>query len=178
MNPANATDLHEWAVANRDMVPHLSILQSCAMEADKIIEFGTRGGVSTWALLDGLRPSGHMWSVDITDCTTSVPPRVRNDPRWTFIRGDDTNPSVLAKLPADADLVFIDTSHEYRHTKQELEFALSRKPTRILCHDAEWDGVARALVDFCNDHPWHVVSYLPAGDDAGPFGLAILEPVT
>ena len=35
---------------------------------------------------------------------------------WTFIRGDDMHPAVRAKLPAEADVLFIDTSHEYGHT--------------------------------------------------------------
>lgn len=174
MIAAEATDLYEWAVVNRDMVPHLTTLRAYAKTADTIIEFGTRGGVSTWALLDGLRLKGRMWSVDITDC--QVPLRVADDPRWTFIVGDDMDPAVQAQLPAHADIVFIDTSHEYEHTRAELEFALTRTPKAILCHDAEWEGVSRAMVGFCSDHPWHIASFMPASDAKGPFGLAVLEP--
>jgi predicted O-methyltransferase YrrM len=168
-----SNDLYEYAVSHRDMVPHLTALRSYAKEVDTIIEMGTRGGVSTWAMLDGLPRNGRLWSIDITPC--EVPGRVYMDPRWTFVLGDDTDPFIQSQVPSSADLVFIDTSHEYEHTKVELEWALSLGPKRILCHDAEWDGVARAVNEFCEDHHWSAVIY-PASDEKGPFGLAVLEP--
>jgi predicted O-methyltransferase YrrM len=169
-----ATSLPDWAHEQRDMAPHIWVLTRYALAAKTIIELGTRGGVSTWAFLDGLPHDGALWSVDIESCV--VPPRVSGDPRWTFIRGDDTSPRVQRELPAHADLVLIDTSHEYRHTLVELDFALTRSPRRIVCHDAEWSGVARAIIEFCVRERWRVAEYHEAGDERGGFSLAMMEP--
>jgi predicted O-methyltransferase YrrM len=174
MNAAEAVDLRSWAIANRDMVDHVETLTGYAKQAKTIIEFGVRGAVSTWAMLDGLPKRGRMWSVDVVQFV--VPVRVSSDPRWTFILGDDRDPDVQAQLPAHADLVFIDTTHEYEHTALELAFALTRTPKRIVCHDAEWPGVARATWEFCTREHWYIASYAPAGDVRGPFGLLTLEP--
>lgn len=156
------------------MVPHLESLTAAAAEASTIVELGVRGGVSTWALLDGLPEDGWMWSVDIEEC--SVPFRVSNDPRWAVWVGDDLDPAVLAFLPEQADLVFIDTSHEYAHTVAELALAKSLDPARILCHDADWPGVAQAMAEFCAAYDWQMASFAEAHDAKGPFSLATLEP--
>ena len=167
-------DVHEWARRERDMAPHVETLIGYARKARTIIELGVRAGASTWAFLDGLPAEGRLWSVDIAQ--HRVPARVSGDPRWSFIRGDDGDPSVRKRLPDQADLVFIDTSHELEHTKAELEFALSRRPSRIACHDAEWPGVAAAVEWFRTQAGWQIARYTPAGDDRGPFGLVVLEP--
>lgn len=174
MNPLEAVELPSWAHQNRDMYPHLEALTGFAAEAGSIIELGVRGGVSTWALLDGLPENGRMWSVDIDLCV--VPPRVSLDARWTFILGDDTDPYVQDDLPRQADLVFIDTSHEYEHTVTELLFALTRIPKRILLHDANWPGVSRAVSEFLLTHEWEKTYYQEASDYAGDFSLIALEP--
>jgi predicted O-methyltransferase YrrM len=166
--------LEEWAEANRDMVPHVETLIERASEAFVIVEFGVRGGVSTWAFLSGLPEYGRLYSVDIDDCT--VPPVVQSDIRWKFLRGDDLDPAVQGQLPTHADLVFIDTSHEYEQTVGELTYALSLSPSVILCHDADWDGVERAINEFCESTGWKVTAFDEAGDDRGQFSLATLEP--
>lgn len=166
-------DLRDWALAERDMAPHITTLTEYASHAHKIVEFGVRGGVSTWALLDGLPESGLMWSVDINECT--VPPRVSRDPRWTFILGDDTDQALQDVLPTLVDLVFIDTSHEYEHTVAELDIAQAMEPDRIICHDADWPGVDQAITEFCRDTNWAVVRFDEAHDDGGGFSLAVLE---
>lgn len=172
-NPLTATSLAEWAVDQRDMAPHIAMLTYYAGDALIIVEFGVRGAVSTWAFLDGLPAGGRMWSVDIDDC--HVPPRVSSDPRWTFIRGDDMSDEARAQLPKVADLVFIDTSHEYEHTKAELDFASALRPSRIICHDADWPGVTQAIHEFCERTKWRVVNFVEAGDERGMFSLAVLE---
>jgi predicted O-methyltransferase YrrM len=170
-----ATNLVAWATAQRDMIDHIGTLTRHAQEAKTIVEFGTRGGVSTWAFLDGLPADGWLWSVDIDDCM--VPARVSEDSRWTFIQGDDTSLAVLDQLPEQADLVFIDTSHTYAHTVMELDFAVTLHPSRILLHDADWPGVERAIKQFCPKYGWEMVAFDEAHDDAGPYSLATLEPV-
>lgn len=162
-----ATDLQAWADLNVDMAPHYRTLIRLATAAKTIIEWGVRGGVSTWALLEGLPPDGRLFSVDIIPCI--VPPRVSEDPRWTFIVGDDLSPEVGLQLPEQADLVFIDTEHTYEQASAELLLAEQFLPKRIVLHDVNQPQMRRAVDDFCTAHNWLVVAY------EDPFGLATLE---
>jgi predicted O-methyltransferase YrrM len=166
--PLEATNLQSRADEQVDMAPHYRTLTRYAAAATSIVEFGVRGGVSTWALLVGLPPNGYLWSVDIVDCI--VAPRVSGDHRWTFIVGDDMDRAVQAKLPTHADLVFLDTSHEYDHTVKELAFLLTLTPFRIVEHDYVMEPVRQATDEFCDREGWRLV------DNELPFGLATLEP--
>ena len=168
MGVLEATDLRQWADENVDMAPHIATLTRWAREAKVIVEWGVRGGVSTWALLDGLPDDGVLWSVDIDRCT--VPPRVSSDPRWHFVVGDDLDPAIGAQLPDHADLVFIDTSHTYEQTVGELAYAARLTPARIVMHDFVMEPVARAAYEFMAREDWRLV------DNELPFGLATLEP--
>lgn len=165
----DATDLRQWAYDQVDMSPHIWTLLSHAQKAKVVIEFGVRGGVSTWAILDGLPEDGKLYSVDILPCI--VPPRVSSDPRWTFLVGDDLDPAIQAQLPDHADMVFIDTDHTYEQTAKELVYTLSLTPDRIVMHDYVMEPVARAADEFCARERWRVV------DNELPFGLATLEPI-
>lgn len=160
-----ATNLHEWAEEQVDMLPHFPTLTDYARKARVVVEWGVRGGVSTWALLEGLPGDGHLVSVDILDCT--VPLRVSTDPRWTFLVGDDLD----VKLPEHADLVFIDTSHTYEQTAAELTAALALTPARMILHDYALDPVKRAVDEFCLREGWHVARH-----ERSQWGLVVLEP--
>lgn len=163
-----ATNLHQWAVEQVDMAPHYPTLIRAAQAAKIVVEWGVRGGVSTWALLDGLPADGWLYSVDINDCT--VPPRVSEDPRWRFIIGDDLDPAVQAQLPPHADLVFIDTNHEYEQTVAEIAYALTLSPARIIFHDYVMAPVKRAVDEFLAATGWRLI------DNELPYGLATVEP--
>lgn len=168
MGVLEAVDLRQWADENVDMAPHIATLTRWARKAKVIVEWGVRGGVSTWALLDGLPEDGTLWSVDIDACT--VPPRVSSDPRWIFLVGDDLDPAIQAQLPDHADLVFIDTSHTYEQTVGELAYAVTLTPARIVMHDFVMEPVARAAYEFMARENWKLI------DNELPFGLATLEP--
>lgn len=154
-----ADHARHWA----DMVPHLETLTSQASHATSVVELGVRGGVSTWALLDGLPADGRLVSVDI-DHGCLVPPRVRDDPRWTFIVGDDH----AVNLPA-ADLVFIDTSHEYHHTRDELALAERLGAKVIILHDYMLPDVADAVDGFVRRSDWWLAV------EHSDWGLAVLR---
>ncbi len=127
------------------------------LHAQKIIELGTRGANSTLAFLLAVEDTaGHVWSVDLEPAPT-LPSK-----RWTFIQGSDLDLEVLAQLPDDADIVFIDTSHAYQQTLAELNVYLwkVRPGGRIVLHDTarrRFLGmnrqppfpVARAVDEFC-----------------------------
>lgn len=126
-----------------DMTPHLDTLTRFAEGARVIVEWGVRSGVSTWALLNGLPADGRLISVDIT--RQDWPDRITHDHRWTFIPGDDR----AIGLPVQrADLVLIDTSHEYHHTLAELHRADALEPSWILLHDYELPDVEDAVAGF------------------------------
>ncbi len=120
-----------------DINEHLPILVGLclSLNAKRVIELGTRGGVSTVGWLEGLeRTDGHLWCVDISSSDPGLP-----SDRYTFIKGSDTDPDVLAQLPEMVDIVFIDTSHRYQHTLEELAiyYPRVRSGGRIVLHDTE-----------------------------------------
>ena len=121
-----------------DIEGHLDYFVKCVadLDATRVIELGVRSGVSTAAWLYALEGRGHLWSVDI-----NLPGRpVGGFPNWTFLLGSDLDPDVLTRLPSEpVDLVFIDTSHEYGHTLDELTEYVPRVRSggRVLCHDTE-----------------------------------------
>ncbi len=148
------SDIHEHLETFVDLV--------IATDAQRVIELGVRGAVSTIAWLYALDVTdGHLWSVDID-------PPMRwfgVQPRWTFVLGDDTSPDVIERLPDSVDIVFIDTSHAYLHTVNELaEYAPRvREGGYVVLHDTqvEWpelvdDGVRfpvkQAVNEYCVKH--------------------------
>lgn len=159
--------LIEYARHWADMVPHLATLTRFASECRTVVEFGVRGGVSTWALLDGLPRDGRLVAVDTDpDVRFMAPPWVLGDPRLTLVIGDDRK----VRLPKSADLVLIDTTHEREQTAAELRIAARLRPARIACHDWNAAGVREAVEAFCTAGKWRV-----AGVEESPWGLAWLE---
>lgn len=163
-----ATNLHAYATEWVDCAPHYPTLISLARQAKVVVELGVRGGVSTWALLDGLPDDGHLYSVDIIDCV--VPPRVSGDPRWTFIVGDDLDAKVQRKLPDEADLVFIDTSHTYEQTVAELAY-FHKRTDKIALHDYALDDVKNAVDEFCVSEGWRITV-----NERSQWGFVVVEP--
>lgn len=114
-----------------DISDHVPILfsETVAAQPKLVVELGTRGGESTRALLAGaLRCGAKMLSIDVDPC--GDPPGLPDDARaiWTFIQHDDVSfgrdrfvPWCEAQgLAPQIDVLFIDTSHLYEHTKDEL----------------------------------------------------------
>ena len=140
--------LADYAALWEDMEPHWGQLMGLAMKCRNgtIVECGVRGGVSTWSFLKSLGPDGNLFSVDIDpNVRDMVPPEVAQDPRWYLTIMDSKE--YLAKHAPKADLVFIDTSHEYLDTAQELWLAMRLAPVVVL-HDylaEDYPGVARAV---------------------------------
>ncbi len=158
-------DLAEWARRYVDMVPHVSTLTRLAGDARSVVECGVRGGVSTWAILDGLPPDGRLLSIDIDpDVPEMVPPRVRDDPRWTLLTADDRK----VEWPV-ADLVFIDTSHEHQHTADELLAAWRAGARTIALHDYMLPAVEDAVCVFVRRCGWSLEV------EPSEWGLAVLR---
>jgi len=168
--------LEEYAAAWIDMAPHIATLTGLAKEAYVVVEFGLRGAVSTWAMLDGLRKDGELIGVDI-DPNAPLPKRVRDDPRFRFVVGDSTE----VELPDGADLVMIDSSHEFTQTVRELHRAATLRPEVIVCHDylyAQTPQVKAAVDGFVMPGYLEQAPYELRYVEASKWGLAILVPRT
>lgn len=127
------------------------------LDAEHVIELGTRTGVSTVAFLYALEETGgRLTSVDI-----DPKPAIGSYEHWRFIQGDDCSPEVFTALQP-AEIVFIDTSHLYEHTLQELNlYRFLVKPGGVmLLHDTELERpigaparprfpVRTAIEEFC-----------------------------
>ena len=150
-------------------------------QVTKVIELGTRTGVSTIAWLYALEQTGgHLWSVDI-----DTKPAIGDYPHWTFIQGDDESDVVLSQLPDQVDIVFLDTSHHYEHTLRELRLYRSqvRPGGLIVCHDTQLDypegappsdprfPVKRAIEQFIRETGFRWVNHPEC------WGLGIIEVV-
>jgi cephalosporin hydroxylase len=163
-------EYHALCATPSDVQLHLPrfVALVAELQARHVIELGTRDGVSTIAWLYALeRTSGRLTSIDI-----DPPPDIGPYPHWTFLRGDDCDPQVISQLEP-ADIVFIDTSHHYDHTRRELKLyhPLVRRGGRIVLHDTElrrpdgarrWPAfpVKKAIVEFCEraGYEWMNVS--------------------
>src|SRR5258708_17983024 len=88
-NPALARALGRIG-ANSDIHDHLGTLfyETVVAGPRLVVELGTRGGLSTRALLAAAeQTNAHLLSVDIEDCSAVEGP-LPLKARWTFIQGD------------------------------------------------------------------------------------------
>lgn len=147
-----------------DISDHLSTLFFFAVDAEPklIVELGTRGGESTRALLSAAGVTkAQMLSLDIADCAGLDLPHLD---QWHFVKGDDIafgrdgfKPwCAAANLQPEIDVLFIDTSHVYEHTKQEIAVwspLLSRRGVMIL-HDTNMGAGLYGRLDRSVGHGW------------------------
>jgi len=161
----------EHAYRNTDIHQHLVTLHNlvCAMGAKLVLELGVRGGESTVALLEAVgETGGKLVSVDMGGCEGTLE-MLRNygiANRLEFHKSDDiefgTKVWDRSKL---FDLVFIDTSHEYQHTKREIEVfePITRPGGVMVFHDtvSYQDGVMRPLQEFLAIHKNYTFEHHP-----------------
>lgn len=142
-----------------DIVDHLPRLHAeASMDGVKVIELGTRSGNSTAAFLAAAEAhDGHVWSVDIE--WTRLPECWYESNRWTYVIGDDCDPTIVDQLPDDVDILFVDTSHHYEHTLTELRLYTPKvKPGGVvLLHDTELECPLQMPAD---DPPFPVAAAL------------------
>lgn len=77
-----------------------------------ILELGVQNGASTKKFLEICdRNKGHLYSVDIVDCS-----KVSDNKNWTFIQSRDDNFDLIkSKIPNEIDILYIDSLHEANH---------------------------------------------------------------
>jgi predicted O-methyltransferase YrrM len=148
-----------------DISDHLGTLFFFATNArpQLIVELGTRGGESTCALLAAAEESSAaVLSIDMDECGgLDLPYRER----WTFVRGDDVEfgrdrfPEWCGQNGRDPviDVLFIDTSHEYEHSKAEIEawFPHLAPGAVVIFHDTNMGRGAYARMDGSTGFGWN-----------------------
>ena len=170
MSAARARYLRELQTQS-DIQHHLPLLHAHAR--GRVVEAGTRGGVSTAALLAGVEQrGGRLVSIDIDDCGAHF----AGHPLWSFVQGSSVDARTVRLLQeADAlpaDVLFLDTLHNYEHVSAELNLWADHVVPGgvILIHDPEtFPGVRRAIVEFCDARGWPVTFVLPCN------GMARIE---
>ncbi len=143
-------EIRERMRLDTDISDHLPRLFVEALTARPglIVELGVRGGDSTFVLERVAKLSGAEWiSVDMNDCSDAS-----RWPKWNFVQSDDI--TFAAEFPDYCgrkgivpviDVLFIDTSHLFDHTVQELAswFPYLSRNARVLFHDTNQRRLGR-----------------------------------
>jgi cephalosporin hydroxylase len=136
------TEIRKHAHPRTDISDHLLplFLEALAVKPRLIVELGVRTGESTFAFERVARLCGSkLLSVDIDDCL-----RASTWKDWTFVKSDDIE--FARKFPEwcrergmnpEIDVLFIDTSHLYDHTVQEIAswFPYLAQKSKVFFHD-------------------------------------------
>ncbi len=149
---------HYGAMNASDISSHLALLYFLVhlLKPRNILELGTRDGESTRALRKAAIELGiRGTSVDLNSAPNET---FKDHGSWKHVQEDDI--ALAAKLldkeychkvigAESIDLLFIDTSHEYLHTKQELEsyWPLLSERSAVVLHDTNLSVEKKIDVD-------------------------------
>lgn len=146
-------------VNDSDISEHLTTLFFLTVEFNlkRVLELGVRDGLSNTALVEAAsKIGGHVWSIDIDSCDVAKRniSQANLNEYWTFIQGDDIKIGIDWKQ--ELDHIFIDTSHTYQHTLNEIntyeKFLV--KNGFITFHDTRsFPGVLKAIKEFMSRNP-------------------------
>jgi predicted O-methyltransferase YrrM len=151
-NPVLANALGPWATIASDIRDHIGTIfyEAISSRPRLLVELGTRGGVSTRTLLAAAEiTNAHVLSIDVDDCSViDLPDDFRK--RWSFIRADDIAFAgepfsafcTTRALPPVAEVILVDTSHLYQHTRDEIKHWVPLLGQRgvIMFHDTNMGG--------------------------------------
>lgn len=115
----------EHAAKPTDIHQHLPTLYSLVVDskAKAVLELGVRAGESTVAFLEAVEATGgHLTSLDIDPCEAAraMIKGYGLEARWTFVHEDDLVFGAAWDKSKPWDLIFVDSSHIYEHTKKEV----------------------------------------------------------
>lgn len=148
------TDIHQHLVTLHGLVT--------SIKAKVVIELGVNTGESTVAFLEAVAATdGILTSVDQQDLPQTRPmlESYGLTGRWDFHMMDDIK-FIKEVWPKDklADLIFVDTSHQYHQTKQEIELyePILRPGGIMVFHDTTsfYEGVQKPINEFLKTHKW------------------------
>lgn len=142
-------------------------------EFREILEVGTNQGYSTWFIAKALESLGitklesEFLSIDIDEEVLKTAEEKCNG-LPVYIECENSQ-NEFSPLTIGPEFVFLDASHEYEQTKNELKRIQSwSSETLVALHDVFSDGVSRALQEF----PWSKQIIFPTQPNTG-FGLVI-----
>lgn len=147
---ADLYDIQKRGEVGTDISIHLvELFTACIERKPKlIVELGTRGGESTFTLEKAARICGaRLLCVDLEDCKDKC------SPETVFVKSDDIefgknfkNWAMQNSFPQEIDFLFIDTSHEFEHTKKEIEiyFPLLSENAVVAFHDTNMQFVYKS----------------------------------
>lgn len=155
------------------------------LKATIVVELGVRSGESTRALLAGcMDQRAFLWSVDIDGDAYHVRDVTENRgivldwTRWECRQADSVE-AARQFGKRDADLLFVDTTHEYEHTLREIMAWHYRVRGAMVFHDSGIvdeegrDGVLPAIQTFLRmTESWHIELHNNISE--GDCGIAIL----
>ena len=120
-----------WKELKGDISEHFPTLRKYASQCKHVTEFGTRGVVSTYALMAGkpeklvtydLVPNGNIWTADDVAKGAGI--------KLEFMERDTTKCEI-----EETDLLFIDTLHNYSQLKKELDLHHGKVRKYLIFHD-------------------------------------------
>jgi cephalosporin hydroxylase len=153
-------EVRQLAVQPNDINEHLETMfvESLLLRPKLIVELGVRSGVSTFVFERAARVcNASLISVDLDDCS-----KVSAYPRWYFFQGDDVQFAAQFQdfcqrhgIVASIDLLFVDTSHYYEHTIEEIRawFPQLSARARVLFHDTNCRYIGKRK-DGCFELAW------------------------
>ncbi len=153
-----------WLDHDSDIRGHLYFLFE--KSGGVVVELGTRGGVSTSALLAGVEvQGGHVTSIDLDPLCGET---FDGHPQWDFLPMssiDDNAPQLVLSSHIEKkgfvddiafiDLLFIDTDHNYNQLRTELEIwePFVKRGGMIVMHDVEtFPEMAKAAAEFADEY--------------------------
>lgn len=165
----HGTDIHQHLVTLHNLVTSIN--------AKLVLELGVNTGESTIALLEAvIKTGGKLVSVDQQDLPQTRPmlEKYGLTGSWEFHMMDDIKfAAEVWPKGVQADLIFVDTSHQYQQTKKEIEvFEPLLRPGGIMVfHDTVsfYDGVQKPINEFLKTHKW------PYENKSNCNGLGILR---
>lgn len=130
-------EAYHWCVNHVcDIHEHFPTLRKYASQCERVVEFGTRGVFSTYALM-AARPK-RLLTYDLELCDNIwVADRIAKEHQIDFaFLHQDTTKTIIEQT----DLLFIDTWHTYRQLKRELQLHESKVTKWIILHDTTMYG--------------------------------------
>lgn len=167
----------DLSLADTDMKAHMAVLHDLAKDK-RVIEFGTRRGVSTVAMLAAHPKSLTTYDTERSGDLVAIEAAAEDEGIPFSFQQEDIDS--LEKIGA-CDFVFCDSHHNGTHLAHELEMAHSAGATAVAIHDTEifgWkgdlpntSGLFDAIFDFIAQHKdWQISSHNPAC-----YGLTVLR---
>jgi predicted O-methyltransferase YrrM len=127
------------------------------MAATTVIEVGCFIGLTSCYIAKALATLGgirNLYCIDLDkrylDITASNLRLLGTSAGFHPVLGNSLDSNVLRSIPETADLIYIDSSHEYKNTCEEIQIYFQRLSASgcLVLHDSiQWPGVRRAVLD-------------------------------